>query len=457
VGHKTQTAKPVNRRGTWCLLRRVPKEYRHIDKRTWVLVSTGIKVPHDPRGAIARQRVLQLDEQLQNFWKQSNQGIAPNKASIALAAVAKSQQMGIPMLSISQTTALALEAALARLADATAGIPLEALAQEPTPDLLAKVALGFGLPEGATPAPQHQFTVRVSQLVDEFSRINATVLTRKSPRQLQKWKIHRENALATFVECIGADPLVDELTTQHTHRFRAHWQSRVLKGEVQVTSANRKMRAVAGLYKTVHRFHQLDSKNPFSSLSIPGGKDGKRLAYDPAYVQAHFLAEGVFDLLNKEARRIIYLIVETGLRLSEACALTRNTIHLDGPIPYVEVAEENRELKTPGSARQVPLVGVALLAMQKQPDGFPRYRDKPDALSALVNKVLTERKLRPGGKKQSLYSLRHTLVDRLTAVEAPEKIHEDLLGHVHMYGEGSTLEHRHKWLTKIAFKPPSSI
>jgi integrase len=35
----------------------------------------------------------------------------------------------------------------------------------------------------------------------------------------------------------------------------------------------------------------------------------------------------MFDGLNDEARRIIYLIIETGLRLSEACALTRKNIH----------------------------------------------------------------------------------------------------------------------------------
>jgi integrase len=343
------------------------------------------------------------------------------------------------------------------LVAATAGIPCEALAREPTPDILAKAALGLGLPDSAASAHQPQLTLRVSQMVEEYTRINATLLARKSPAQLKKWKIHRETAVATFIDSVGCDPLLTELTTQHTHRFRAHWQSRVLNGEVLIASANRKMRSVAGLYKTIHRFHQLDQKNPFASLTIPGGKEGKRLAYAPSFVQSHFLAEGMFDELNDEARRVIYLIIETGLRLSEACALTRKNIHLNTPIPYVEIVDDDRELKTPGSARCIPLVGVALLAMQKQPDGFPRYRDKADTLSGLVNQVLTEKKLRPGGKKQTLYSLRHTLVDRLIAVEAPEKIQEDLLGHVHMYGEGSTLEHRHQWLMKIAFKPPSSV
>jgi len=41
----------------------------------------------------------------------------------------------------------------------------------------------------------------------------------------------------------------------------------------------------------------------------------------------HDLAEGQFADINPEARRIIYLCIETGLRLSEACALDRSTIH----------------------------------------------------------------------------------------------------------------------------------
>jgi site-specific recombinase XerD len=438
-------------------MRRVPKEYRSIDRRGHVLITTGIRVPHDPRGTLARRRVAELDDQLQTYWRQAKSTGEPEKAKIALEASKQSCELGLPLLSVNESLATDLEIILARLKRATADIAFERAAQSPTPDVLGKAALVFGIPSSATPSLASHVNLRVSQMIDEYARINATLLARKSPAQLKKWQIHRTTAVATFIQSIGCDPLITELVTQHTHRFRSYWQNRVLNGEVLIASANRKMRSVAGLYTPIHRFHQLEQKNPFSSLTIPGGREGKRLAYDPAFVQSHFLAEGMFDGLNNEARRIIYLIVETGLRLSEACALTSKTIHLDASIPYVEIIDEDRELKTPGSARCIPLVGVALLAMQKQPDGFPRYRDKADTLSGLVNQVLTEKKLRPGGKKQTLYSLRHTLVDRLIAVEAPNKIQEDLLGHVHMYGEGSTLEHRRRWLEKIAFKPPSSI
>jgi integrase len=104
-------------------------------------------------------------------------------------------------------------------------------------------------------------------------------------------------------------------------------------------------------------------------------------------------------------------------------------------------------------------VGVALMAMREQPDGFPRYRDKADVLSALVNKALDVRGLRPE-VGQSLYSLRHTFEDRLTAVDAPDKIIACLMGHKWSrprYGVGPSLDHKREWLERIAFRPPSTV
>jgi hypothetical protein len=93
---------------------------------------------------------------------------------------------------------------------------------------------------------------------------------------------------------------------------------------------------------------------------------------------------------------------------------------------------------------------VALMAMREQPDGFPRYRDKADSLSALVNQALDARKLRPE-PGQTLYSLRHTFEDRLTVVEAPEKVVAALMGHKWhrpRYGLGPSLEQTRDWLNR---------
>jgi hypothetical protein len=97
--------------------------------------------------------------------------------------------------------------------------------------------------------------------------------------------------------------------------------------------------------------------------------------------------------------------------------------------------------------------------MRAQPQGFPAYFDKSAALSATVNKFLKSRKLRPTDR-HSLYSLRHTFEDRLTAVEPPEKIQAFLMGHRYdrpKYGSPPSLEQLRGWLDKIAFKAPASI
>ncbi|KMO32218.1 hypothetical protein VQ03_26460 [Methylobacterium tarhaniae] len=108
-----------------------------------------------------------------------------------------------------------------------------------------------------------------------------------------------------------------------------------------------------------------------------------------------------------------------------------------------------------------PLVDIALPAMRAQPDGFPRYHDKAPQLSALIDKVLRGRNLLPG-PGHSLYSLRHTFEDRLTAVEAPEKVMAALMGHKFhrpRYGAGPSLEQEQKqeWLQRIAFRSPARV
>jgi hypothetical protein len=59
--------------------------------------------------------------------------------------------------------------------------------------------------------------------------------------------------------------------------------------------------------------------------------------------------------------------------------------------------------------------------LKLHPEGFPRYRDKGGALSAVVNKYLRDNDLRPD-ENQTIYSLRHSFKDRLVAEEAPDSL-----------------------------------
>ena len=128
----------------------------------------------------------------------------------------------------------------------------------------------------------------------------------------------------------------------------------------------------------------------------------------------------------------------------------------DAPIPHVKILPEGRRLKTEDSEREIPLVGVALVALRLHPNGFPRYRDKSSNLSATLNKFLTENKLRPT-RGHTVYSLRHSFKDRLIGAEAPDSLIDSLMGHKTYkpkYGKGPSLELKLKFLSAIAFNPP---
>jgi integrase len=299
----------------------------------------------------------------------------------------------------------------------------------------------------------------VGSMAEEFEKIGLAALASKSERQRKKWRIGREAALQTFVEVLGGDRPINALTRSDALALRAHWQQRILNGEVQIHTANKSIGRVASMFKAIDENKQLALVRIFDHLRIKGGVENQRVAFAPEFVQGRMLVDGLFADLNPEARRVIYLVIETGLRLSEACNLSHTTIRLDAPVPHIQVRPQGRETKTHHSQRDIPLVGVALMAMREQPNGFPRYRDKADSLSALINQALEVRQLRPE-PGQTLYSLRHTFEDRLTAVEAPEKVVAALMGHRWhrpRYGLGPSLQQKREWLTRIAFRAPKSV
>jgi hypothetical protein len=301
--------------------------------------------------------------------------------------------------------------------------------------------------------------VMLSQMMDEFERISEAILVGKSDGQKKRWRAPKEAAVAIFMEAIGGDRPMSAVTRADVLSLRQRLLDRVVGGEIVVdTAANKIIGHVAGMFGAINDVNQYGLPGVFAKVRISGGKDRQRVAFDPGFVQARILASGLFDDLNPEARGIIYLVAETGLRPSEACNLDRKTIRLGHPIPHVQVRPDGRQMKTDDSWRDIPLVGVALKVMRRHPEGFPRYRDKADSLSALVNKAFEARNLRPE-PGQTFYSLRHTFEDRLTAVEAPEKVVASLMGHKWhrpRYGKGPSLELKRKWLKRIAFRPLSS-
>lgn len=165
---------------------------------------------------------------------------------------------------------------------------------------------------------------------------------------------------------------------------------------------------------------------------------------------------------DDDLRWLVALVSDTGLRMAEAAGLHRDDIVLDAETPHILVREHPwRRLKTSTSTRKVPLVGSALWAARRilsdhdeSGFAFPRYnksgQTNANAASAALNKWL--KPMVP--ERCTMHSFRHSMRDRLRAVECPSDIVDQLGGwHTegvgHGYGEGYPLNVLEKWMKAV--------
>ncbi len=167
--------------------------------------------------------------------------------------------------------------------------------------------------------------------------------------------------------------------------------------------------------------------------------------------------------IDDEMRWLIALISDTGMRLGEAAGLLKEDIKVNEPIPHIDLKPHPwRNLKTKGSQRLIPLTKEALWASKRLLEAnndsifaFPRYCSetgcKANSASGGLNKWLHQYV----PENFVIHSFRHSLRDRLRAVECPSDIADAIGGWKtsgvgHGYGNGYPLEVLEKWMEKIS-------
>jgi integrase len=418
----------------------VPKEYACFEANDYVKVSTGIRVADDPLAIRAKEAIAKLDAGLFKRWRQLAAGESAEPEERAGSVAEAASDFGIGVLAANGVATLPLRELVERLGKLG----------DPTRQTDVAIEAVTGTKNG--------HGIRLSELREKYEEIEKVSLLGKSPRQRKRWQEVRDRAVKTFIEVVGEDKPIAEVKRADVLALRKFWQQRIEDEEVVIDTANKNIGRVAAMFRSVEEANMLNLSPVFDKVAIKGGKDRQRLAYSAAFLQSHFLADGMFGDINEEERRIIFLLIETGLRPVEACNLSRKTIVFDHAIPHVQVRPDGRQLKTEQSERDIPLVGVALMAMRLQPDGFPRYRERADELSATVNKALNSRGLRPNG--ESMYSLRHAFKDRMRQARFEDELMDELMGHKTdkpAYGQGYSLEVKATALKGIALRPPRSV
>lgn len=228
------------------------------------------------------------------------------------------------------------------------------------------------------------------------------------------------------------------------------------------SSGNRDIGNMRVLYQTYHEHLGVKNiDNPFNGLvfSDRHKKARRRPPFPTLWIAERILAPEALRSLNDQARGIVLAMVETGARPSELANLPPDKIVLHAPAPYIDIQtrpdldeDGPHEVKALSSYRQIPLVGVALAVFRKHPNGFPRYRNRGNSLSATLNKHFKLHGLFPTGRHK-IYSLRHSFEDRMKVGSVDTELRTILMGHTSNrpeYGQGGSLEWQRNQLLRIA-------
>ena len=198
--------------------------------------------------------------------------------------------------------------------------------------------------------------------------------------------------------------------------------------------------------------------NPFSGTFIPD--DNKKKTRLPIPIENIRNIQAECKNLDDDNRWLIALISDTGMRLSEATGLLSGDIVLDATIPHISLVNHPwRRLKTKGSNRVIPLIGSSLWAAKRVLEAnstyaFPRYTNETKCNANSASNGLNKW-LKPRIPNDCvIHSFRHSLRDRLRAVQCPSDIVDAIGGWStsgvgQTYGSGYNLDIKHKWMKKI--------
>ncbi len=426
----------IQRGEVWYLRRGVPLKYASVEdkKIIWKSLRTDSK-------SEAMRKAAAIWEQLESAWEAELRGENSETRFQAAHKIAETRHFKYEHAAA--VADMPIENILARLESVR-------LRQDGSPIQREGDALIGGVPEP---------TMTISKSLETFWEIAVDQVRHKTPDQVRRFENPKKKAITNFIKVIG-DKDIAKITRADMGKFRDWWNQRIDKESLTANSAKKDISHVQHVIRTVNDNRGLNLTLPFGGLKIKDTPKGKRLPFSTGWIKTKFLADGAFDTLNDQARCIVLACIDTGCRPSEIAGLMKHHIHLDTPIPYIEILPEGRELKNKASERRIPLVGVSLKAfkayMPTAPKGekaFPTYFGK-DKLSVTVNKYMRENGLLETDG-HTLYGLRHSFEDRMTAAEPawPERMKCDVFGHAlsrQRYGEGATLEHIHRRMSEIA-------
>lgn len=280
-------------------------------------------------------------------------------------------------------------------------------------------------------------------------------------------------AFKYLMDFFKSDPPLGSIRRQDVNEF-VKW---LLAGghnkdgkSITTATVARYLNGINAAMKRAIKENELDIRNQFSGVEIPNaGKDSEqRLPFDLAQLKSlhHAVDEWVIKKKDwDQPRCVLSIVAETGCRLGEVTGLASSDVYLDTKTPYIDLKVHPwRSLKNDkATVRKVPLTPRAIEAIRAAQalsnDSeflFPRYTTATNcninSISATLNKWINSRD-GLAGSGLTCHSLRHSMKDLLRAVQCPDSVQDQILGHTTQgngarYGQGYRLDLLAQWVHK---------
>ena len=234
----------------------------------------------------------------------------------------------------------------------------------------------------------------------------------------------------------------------------------LLEEGMSVNTVKRVFSSIRSIINIAISEYGLDCSNGFARTYFPN--DNIVNIRKPLPIDKIELVHKLCKEYDDDLRWLVALLSDTGMRLGEGVGLLKSDINLDCEIPHINLVPHPwRRLKTKGSQRCIPLVGASLWACERILEhnndsiyAFPRYTSvsicNANSASAALNKWMKEKL----SDNYVIHGFRHSMRDRLRAVECPSDIIDKIGGWItagvgQSYGQGFPLEVISKWMNKI--------
>jgi integrase len=264
-----------------------------------------------------------------------------------------------------------------------------------------------------------------------------------------------ERACRYLISAVGAKNL-HEYSRADALAFRDYLLSKGLAG----SSVTRVFNTLISVVNFAISENAIDLKNPF--IRVYHDRNAGVITRLPIPVKTISEIQSKCISIDDDMRWLIALLSDTGMRLGEAVGLLNSDIITNHETPHVIIQPHPwRRLKTASSSRKVPLVGMAFWSakriLENNTDNlhaFSRYNksDLSNANSASSGLNKWMRNYVDVGC--SIHSFRHSMRDRLRAVDCPMDMIDQIGGWStksigQKYGNGYNLKHIKKYLELI--------